>query len=79
MFTNQIPRRAVALATVLQFVVLFGFKTVAQAQTGEANPSENPAAGAAAAGNELQQVVVTGSLTPRIGQGPQPVTTYDQD
>jgi hypothetical protein len=26
----------------------------------------------------LQQVVVTGYLIPRIGEGPQPVTSYDQ-
>ncbi|MBV8968575.1 MAG: TonB-dependent receptor plug domain-containing protein, partial [Verrucomicrobia bacterium] len=28
---------------------------------------------------QLQQITVTGYLTPRIGEGPQPVVTYDQD
>jgi iron complex outermembrane recepter protein len=32
-----------------------------------------------AAGGELQKVTVTGYLIPRIGDGPQPVTTLDQD
>ena len=31
------------------------------------------------AGGELQKVTVTGYLIPRIGDGPQPVTTLDQD
>lgn len=77
--TNRIPPK-VALATVLQLVLQFGFKTVAQAQIAEPNPApgENPTGGAATGGNELQQVLVTGYLIPRIGQGPQPVTTYDQ-
>jgi outer membrane receptor for ferrienterochelin and colicin len=79
MITNRIPPKA-ALATVLHLVLLFGFKTVAQAQRAEPNPApgETPTGGVATGGNELQQVVVTGYLIPRIGQGPQPVTTYDQ-
>lgn len=30
-------------------------------------------------GGELQRVIVTGYIIPRIGDGPQPVTTLDQD
>jgi outer membrane cobalamin receptor len=80
MITDRIPSKAVGFAILVQFFLLFGFKTVAQAQTAEPNPApgEDPTVGATTGGNELQQVVVTGSLIPRIGQGPQPVTTYDQ-
>jgi iron complex outermembrane recepter protein len=81
MITNRIPiSPKAALATVLHLVLLFGFKPLARAQTAEPNPAggENPTGGAATGGNELQQVLVTGYLIPRIGQGPQPVTTYDQ-
>jgi iron complex outermembrane receptor protein len=67
--------RTVAFATVVQFVILFGLRVSAHAQmaspatdTGE---SQNT-------GNELQQVTVTGYLLPHVGDGPQPVTTYDQ-
>jgi hypothetical protein len=61
--TDRIPPKA-ALAVVLQFFLLFRFKGVAQAQTAEPNPAqgENPTGG-----GELQQVVVTGYLIPRIG------------
>jgi len=78
-FRIPIPPKA-ALATVFHLVLLFGFKTVAQAQTANANPApvEDPTGGTATGGNELQQFVVSGSLIPRIGQGPQPITTYDQ-
>ncbi|MFY9983611.1 MAG: TonB-dependent receptor [Chthoniobacterales bacterium] len=56
-----------------------------RAQTAEPSPaaanpsvSENQNAGNATSGGQLQQVVVTGYLIPRIGEGPQPVTSYDQ-
>jgi iron complex outermembrane recepter protein len=31
------------------------------------------------AGGELEKVTVTGYILPRVGDGPQPVTTYDRD
>ena len=79
MATNRTPDKG-ALATVLQFVFLFGLTPVAQAQTAEPNPAagENLSGGAATGGNEQQQVVVSGYLIPRIGEGPQPVTADDQ-
>jgi hypothetical protein len=79
MITNRTPDEG-ALATVLQFVFLFGLTPVAQAQTAEPKPAagENLFGGAATGGNELQQAVVTGYLIPRIGEGPQPVTADDQ-
>ena len=30
-------------------------------------------------GGQLQQITVTGYIIPRVGEGPQPVTTLDQD
>lgn len=79
MITNRTPDKG-ALATVLQFVFLFGLTPVAQTPTAEPNPDagENLSGGAATGGNELQQAVVTGYLIPRIGEGPQPVTADDQ-
>src|ERR1700737_371757 len=38
-----------------------------------------PSPGATGQGGELQQITVTGYLIPRIGEGPQPVVSYDQD
>ena len=49
-------------------------------QPAAANPSPavNPNPGSApSGGGQLPTVVVTGYLIPRVGQGPQPVTTYD--
>ena len=64
--------------------------TSSQGQT--AAPSPNPAAGQTndqtsganttnpkANGGQLEQVTVTGYLIPRIGEGPQPVATLNQD
>jgi hypothetical protein len=77
MTTNRTPDKG-ALATVLQF--LFGLTPVAQAQTAEPNPAagDNLSGGAATGGNEQQQMVLSGYLIPRIGEGPQPVTADDQ-
>ena len=59
MITIRTPDKG-ALATVLQFVFLFGLTPVAQAQTAEPNPAagENLSGGAAPGGNELQPAVV---------------------
>jgi iron complex outermembrane recepter protein len=67
--------RTVVVATALQSVALIGLALSAQAQT----PSPAPAAGEnPSGGGELQSVTVTGYLIPRVGEGPNPVTTYDQ-
>src|SRR5258707_5610211 len=65
----------VAFATVLQFVTLFGSGVTARAQT--ASPSPAPGQ-TRSSGGELQQVTITGYLIPHVGDGPQPVTSYDQ-
>jgi iron complex outermembrane receptor protein len=67
--------RTVAFATVVQFVFLFGLRVTTHAQT--ASPSPSPGEASSGSG-ELQQVTVTGYLLPHVGDGPQPVTTYDQ-
>jgi iron complex outermembrane receptor protein len=40
-----------------------------------ANPNPAPSRD----GNQLEQLTVTGYLIPRVGDGPQPVTSYDRD
>ncbi len=67
--------RTVAFATVVQFVILFGLRVTAHAQTASPNPSPGETSSGS---GELQQVTVTGYLLPHVGDGPQPVTTYDQ-
>jgi iron complex outermembrane recepter protein len=84
MINNQ-HRHTVALAAAAQLLVFALLILNAQAQT--ADPPPAPAAAApqtganpnAGGGGELQQVVVTGYLIPRVGEGPQPVTNYDRE
>ncbi|MBV8484360.1 MAG: TonB-dependent receptor [Verrucomicrobia bacterium] len=75
-----------------QALVLLGIAPIGRAQTADpANPpldqpvaantapGINPNQGAEpTGGGQLPSVVVTGYLIPRVGVGPQPVTTYDQ-
>jgi len=50
-----------------------------QPAAGNTAPAVNPSQGPEPTGSEqLPSVVVTGYLIPRVGVGPQPVTTYDQ-
>jgi iron complex outermembrane recepter protein len=75
-------RSLLAAAAAVQTSVFVALVSVVRAQDATQAPApENPTPAATpttTAGGELQQVVVTGYLIPRIGQGPQPVTTYDQ-
>jgi hypothetical protein len=66
--------RPAAMVTVAQWIVILVNSSSAQARN--AAPSPEPSA---ISGGELQQVTVTGYLIPRVGDGPQPVTTYGQD
>ncbi len=63
-----------ACAAELAIAVIFGASVYAQAPT----PGPNPT-GVNAQGGQLQQITVTGYILPRVGEGPQPVTTLDQD
>jgi iron complex outermembrane receptor protein len=77
MIKNRSSRTA-ALATAAQLLLLCTLGIVARAQT--ASPTPAPAAGQApTSGGELEQVTVTGYLIPRVGEGPQPVETLNQD
>jgi iron complex outermembrane recepter protein len=70
--TSNIWRAALAAAALLAIA------GTSQAQ--QSSPSPTPAADQVAAqqSDQLQQVTVTGYLVPRIGDGPQPVVTLDQ-
>jgi iron complex outermembrane receptor protein len=88
MIKNRSSRTA-AIATAAQLLLLCTLGIVARAQTASPNPNtppgqtatpETPPGGApAATGGELEQVTVTGYLIPRVGEGPQPVATLNQD
>jgi len=64
--------RAVVVAAVVQIVGL-GLRAQAQTAPPSPAPAESPSGG-----GELQQVTVTGYLLPHVGDGPQPVTSYDR-
>src|ERR1700741_5244261 len=87
MIKNQSSRTA-AIVTAAQLLLLCTLGLTARAQTPAPNPApaENTPPGANAApgtapsgGGELEQVTVTGYLIPRIGEGPEPVATLNQD
>ncbi len=60
-----------AMAAELTIAVALGISAHAQAPA--------PAPAGTEQGGQLQQITVTGYLIPRVGEGPQPVVTYDQD
>ncbi len=69
-------------AAAVQLLILVVLASTARAQNiapPAAPENPPPAPGGAPGGGELQQVIVTGYLIPRIGQGPQSVTSYDQN
>src|SRR5260221_1718923 len=67
-----------AFLTAAQLLVLFTLGVTARAQN--APPPPAPAgAPSTGGGGELEQVTVTGYLIPRVGEGPQPVATLNQD
>src|SRR3984885_12962716 len=73
-----------AILTAAQLLALFTLAGPAQAQNAPAptGPSETntPATGQTpTTGGELEQVTVTGYIIPRVGEGPQPVETLNQD
>ena len=77
--------RTAAIATAAQLLVLFTIGITARAQTPPApNPAPVSQVGAGqgteqTGGGTLEQVTVTGYLIPRVGEGPQPVATLNQD
>jgi iron complex outermembrane recepter protein len=61
----------IAMAAELTIAVALGISAYGQAPA--------PAPAGTEQGGQLQQITVTGYLIPRVGEGPQPVVTYDQD
>jgi iron complex outermembrane recepter protein len=64
-----------AFVAELAIVAMLGVKAYAQAPA----PAPAPAPAGTEQGGQLQQITVTGYVIPRIGEGPQPVVTYDQE
>src|SRR3979411_2190476 len=60
-----------AFLAELAIAATMGVSAYAQAPAPGPVPTEQ--------GGQLQQITVTGYLIPRVGEGPQPVVTYDQD
>ncbi|MBV8481394.1 MAG: TonB-dependent receptor plug domain-containing protein, partial [Verrucomicrobia bacterium] len=78
--------RTTAIVTAAQLLLLCTLGIVARAQTAPPPPTPTAPTSQVAAqgteqtsGGELQQVTVTGYLIPRVGEGPQPVATLNQD
>src|ERR1700758_5755193 len=65
--------RVAAIVTAAQWLVLFTLGITAQAQNASPTPAPATSAG------ELEQLTVTGYLIPRVGEGPEPVATLNQD
>jgi iron complex outermembrane receptor protein len=62
-----------AFLAELAIIATLGASAYAQA------PATAPAPAGTEQGGQLQQITVTGYLIPRVGEGPQPVVSYDQD
>src|SRR6201987_788906 len=65
-----------ALAVELAIAVTLGVSAYAQAPAPV--PNANPTS-VNEQGEQLPQITVTGYVIPRVGEGPEPVTTLDQD
>src|SRR5467141_1850948 len=63
------------LAVLAELAIVATLEVSAYAQA----PAPAPAPAGTEQGGQLQQITVTGYLIPRVGEGPQPVVTYDQD
>jgi iron complex outermembrane recepter protein len=67
-----------ALSVALAAMMLVPVAVIAQ-QVSAPPVTTTPATGGITGGGELEKVTVTGYLIPRVGGGPQPVFTIDQD
>ena len=66
------------LAFAVELVIAVTLGVSAYAQAPAPTPNANPTS-VNEQGGELPQITVTGYVIPRVGEGPQPVTTLDQD
>jgi hypothetical protein len=80
---SKMPRRfanrflaALAIASAVIVIAPIG---ASSQQAPEDAVTTAPASPVATAGGELEKITVTGYLIPRVGGGPQPVFTIDQD
>jgi iron complex outermembrane receptor protein len=76
--------RTVAIAAAVHLLLLCMLDITVRAQTAPQNPAPAPNETAPqgteqTSGGQLEQVTVTGYLIPRVGEGPQPVETLNQD
>jgi iron complex outermembrane recepter protein len=71
------PRRW-RLAYAAGIITCLAFAGRANAQAPAPTPNPNPA-DVSEPGGELQQITVTGYIIPRVGDGPQPVVSYDRN
>jgi iron complex outermembrane recepter protein len=83
MIKNRSSRTAPIL-TAAQLLLLCALGITSRAQTAPRPPAPStsetaPQGTEQTSGGELQQVTVTGYLIPRVGEGPQPVATLNQD
>src|SRR6266404_7814605 len=62
-----------AFLAELAITATLGVSAYAQA------PATAPAPAGTEQGGQLQQITVTGYIIPRVGDGPQPVVSYDRD
>src|ERR1700737_5238604 len=67
-----------SLAFVAGLAIAATLGTSAFSQAPAPSPGANPIS-VNEQGGQLQQITVTGYIIPRVGEGPQPVVSYDQD
>jgi iron complex outermembrane recepter protein len=82
------PRGAAVMAMTAAVIIVLSTSSQGQTATSSPNPvagqtndqsSNANASNPQPSGGELEQVTVTGYLIPRVGEGPQPVATLNQD
>jgi len=71
--------RRIRQVTLLMALAVFCSVVSAYSQTANSPAPPEPSPSPSSEGGELQQITVTGYLIPRVGEGPQPVSNYDQN
>jgi len=77
--TRRFINRILAALSVASAAMMLAPMAVISQQVSSPPVTTAPATEAITAGGELEKVTVTGYLIPRVGGGPQPVFTIDQD
>src|SRR5258707_15529263 len=71
----MIKLKHIGLAFLAELAIAATLGVSAYAQA----PATAPAPAGTETGGQLQQMTVTGYVIPRVGEGPQPVVSYDRD